>query len=374
MSRHRQPGARVVPGRDRRGVQARPVGSFGSIGAAAVRCRRRNSGTRSGRRAPGPRWTARRSRRSRIVGTMNLGCRFEPSRHRRRIVSPIAGLAKRRSTLRLVLEQVDTGTGGTDGMISVVEQPRQEAPIERVAHRLVHEVDVHQRGRVGDRRVAAVEDADLHQLERTHVGDELDADLLERRPPRAEPVLEHPLAERLAEHRPGVVDAVALAQKRALRVRRRRRDAVDHRVGKRDLVARSSAPGPRRPGRASPTTAACVTSPLPGRLSHDITVNGATAAARRRIDAATIGRTPCGGADVRSAAPVALRRPCALPASAAASATMAGCAASKRCVAGIDAVAAFGDGQRHDADRRVGEPREIRPRASPGRGIRSSRR
>ena len=68
--------------------------------------------------------------------------------------------------------------------------------------------------------MAAVEDADLHQLERGDVGDELHADLLEGRAAGGEGVLEHPLPELLAEHRPGIVDAELVAGDRRARGRR----------------------------------------------------------------------------------------------------------------------------------------------------------
>ena len=66
-------------------------------------------------------------------------------------------------------------------MISSRSTLREEGADQRGLHRLVDEVDVHQPGGIGDDRVAAVQDADLHVLERGHVGDEGDARLLERR-------------------------------------------------------------------------------------------------------------------------------------------------------------------------------------------------
>jgi hypothetical protein len=49
---------------------------------------------------------------------------------------------------------------------------------QRVLHRFMNEVDIEQPG-LGDDRVAAIEDADLHPLPRRDVLDESDADLLE---------------------------------------------------------------------------------------------------------------------------------------------------------------------------------------------------
>ena len=96
-------------------------------------------------------------------------------------------------------------------MISRLVSVSRNAAICAVLHRLVHEMDVEQAGGIGDRRVAAVEDADLHQFVGRDVGGEGDADLLERRPAGGELVLHHPLAELLAEHRPIVLEAVLVA-------------------------------------------------------------------------------------------------------------------------------------------------------------------
>ena len=88
---------------------------------------------------------------------------------------------------------------------------------------------------------------------------------------------------------------------------------------------------------ARPATAFSVTWPLPGMLSQDITVKGARPAARRRFRPATI----------RPNAVFGRVRDCA------ASATMSGCAASKCLRRRRDVIAAFGDGQRDDADLRA---------------------
>ena len=84
--------------------------------------------------------------------------------------------------------------------------------------------------------MAAVEDADLHQLEGRDVRDELHADLFQRRPPVVEAVLEHPLPERLAEHRPVVADAEFALEDLALALAGGGRDAVDHAVRKGDVL------------------------------------------------------------------------------------------------------------------------------------------
>ena len=96
-------------------------------------------------------------------------------------------------------------------------------------------MNVDQARRIRDRRVAAVEDADLHQLVRRDIRGEGRADRLQRRPPRRKPVLDDPLPEFLAEHRPVVFDTPAIAQDRAFAVGGGGRDTVDHRIGESDV-------------------------------------------------------------------------------------------------------------------------------------------
>ena len=129
------------------------------------------------------------------------------------------------------------GGGGTTGWISLLVSVSRNARICCVRHRLVNEMDVEQPGRIGDRGVTAVEDPDLHEFIWRDVGRERDPDRLQRRPPGRELVLHHPLPELFAEDRPIVLKAALVAQKRAFPVGRRRRDAVDHRIGKCDVGA-----------------------------------------------------------------------------------------------------------------------------------------
>ena len=81
---------------------------------------------------------------------------------------------------------------------------------------------------IGDRGMRAVEQAQLHLLERPDVAHHGDAELFPGRPPGGKLVLDHPLAERLGHHRPGVLDAERLRNPRAVGIGRRRHDAVDH--------------------------------------------------------------------------------------------------------------------------------------------------
>ena len=172
-----------------------------------------------------------------MVGMMNLGWRFEPSRQSRRMVSPILGLSQRRIDQCEVVVEVGAGDRRQDRQDLLGLDLGEEGADQGVGHALVDEVDVHQARGVGDDRVAAVQDADLHVLERGDVGHELGADLLEGRAAGGETVLDHPLDEVLAEHRPGVLDAELVAGDRPLAVGGRRRDAVDHAVGEGDVVA-----------------------------------------------------------------------------------------------------------------------------------------
>ena len=134
-------------------------------------------------------------------------------------------------------------------------------------------------GLLDNRRVSAVEDADLHQFIGTDILDEGDADLLQRGASGREIVLQDPLLEGFAEDRPIVLEAEALDQEAALAVRGGGRDAVHHAVRESHVLAQPRASsGSARP--ASPTTASAVTLPLCGMLSQDITVKGGVPSAR----------------------------------------------------------------------------------------------
>ena len=87
---------------------------------------------------------------------------------------------------------------------------------------------------------------------------------------------------------------------------------------------------------ASPTTASDVTWPLWGMLSQDITVNGTMPSSRRRISPARISpNTVFGAADIPGVGHDVGMSRVEFP--------------GRR----VDEIAAFGDGQRHDADRRI---------------------
>src|SRR3546814_4888500 len=61
--------------------------------------------------------------------------------------------------------------------------------------------------RIGDDRMAAIEDADLHRLEGVNMAGEGNAHLLQRRPPPCAPGFQHPLAGRFSRHGHRVVEA-----------------------------------------------------------------------------------------------------------------------------------------------------------------------
>ncbi|OIQ70133.1 hypothetical protein GALL_482580 [mine drainage metagenome] len=111
----------------------------------------------------------------------------------------------------------------------------EEGADQRVGHRLMREIDIHQAAGVGDDGVAAVEDADLHRLIDMHMVGEGNADLFQRRSTGGEVILQHPLAERLAGHRDVIFDPKAAGEGAFARAGSGG-DAVDHAVGESDMV------------------------------------------------------------------------------------------------------------------------------------------
>ena len=152
--------------------------------------------------------------------------------------------------------------------------------------------------RIGNGRMAAVEDADLHELEGRDVN-ELDADLLQRRPAEREAIFQHPLAEGFAEDGPAVLDTEIIGEDRALAIGRGRGDAVNHAIRKSDIVLdpdcetlvgeqRQPVHGIRRDGTALAGFADAV---------DDL------AAAERLADAGALDHREAGGFDSGEAAP-----------------------------------------------------------------------
>ena len=89
--------------------------------------------------------------------------------------------------------------------------------------------------KVGKRLVAGIEQAQLHELVRLDILNNLHADLLERRAAQGEVIFQHPLGKRLAHHGPGIFNAKALGELFDIRGRGHWRDAVYHGVGERHL-------------------------------------------------------------------------------------------------------------------------------------------
>ena len=85
--------------------------------------------------------------------------------------------------------------------------------------------------------MTGVEQPQLHQLVGLHVGNDLHAGVFEgQRQAVGEVLLEHPLRERLAEHGPLIVDAEPAAELGAIGFGCLGRDPVDHAVGEPDVA------------------------------------------------------------------------------------------------------------------------------------------
>ncbi len=92
------------------------------------------------------------------------------------------------------------------------------------------------RAQVGHGHVAGIQQANLHQLIRQHIRDDLRAGFFPWWARVGEGVFNDPLQKRFGHHGPGVLDAEVLSQLVAVGIGRGRRDAVDHAVGKGDVV------------------------------------------------------------------------------------------------------------------------------------------
>ena len=89
---------------------------------------------------------------------------------------------------------------------------------------------------MGQALVGGTEQAPLHELVGGDVFDHLHPDLLPRGPPGGEVVLDHPLGEGLADHRPGVLDIGSALQVRDIAPRRARSGAIHHAAGEGDIA------------------------------------------------------------------------------------------------------------------------------------------
>ena len=189
--------------------------------------------------------------------------------------------------------------------------------------------------------MAAVQQAQLHRLERRDVGDELRAIVLPRRPRAGEAVLDHPLPERLERppaRRPRIRCGAPLRRRRPASSRARC-DPPSSRETRR--CAQSSPPARDRRRGANARTIPATTRPLCGRLSQQTTVNAPPPARRRASSAAT--RNP----GALMAAPGCAR-----------SRTMSGWLQVERSGRRIVAVTLLRDRQRDDVNSGIGNARE----------------
>ena len=105
----------------------------------------------------------------------------------------------------------------------------------RIGCGLVRVLDPQQPPPVGQPLVGGVEQTQLHELVGDDVVDHLHPDLLPRGPPGGEVVLDHPLGEGLADHRPGVLHTECPPQLGDVGPRGARGDAVHHAAGEGDV-------------------------------------------------------------------------------------------------------------------------------------------
>ncbi|MCY1228875.1 hypothetical protein D9M72_412190 [compost metagenome] len=132
--------------------------------------------------------------------------------------------------------EVDAGDRVERGRGFLVHVVLQELREQTVLGHLVGVAVAGEVAEVAHALVAGVEQAQLHQFVGFDVFDELDAGVLEGRPPEAEVVLKDPLFERFAHHRPRVLDAEFLGDCLTVGVCGYGGDAVHHAVGKGDVL------------------------------------------------------------------------------------------------------------------------------------------
>ena len=167
---------------------------------------------------------------------MNLGWRLEPSRQSRAWYRRSPGWRTALRSARSRAPGRSPEPAGPSGRSPGAPDGREKSAYQRMRHRLVHPAKPEQRRQVGNRRMAAVENADLHRLMGSHVAGQCDPHLFQRRAPGAETIRKHPLAERFAKHGCVVVDSELVAQQLPLPLRRRGGDPIHHAVGKGDVA------------------------------------------------------------------------------------------------------------------------------------------
>ncbi len=207
----------------------------------------------------------------------------------------------------------------------------------RVVHGLVHEPVTLEKAQVGQRQVAAVEQADLHFFIGRHVIGELHPHFFPGRAAVDEVVFQHPLHKGFAHHWPGIVDAVLVVQLQAMGGAGHGRNAVDHGIGETHVgldpvVQVGIVQGGKRQQRLA-RDGAVVRQVIAGHYGKRRGAGGA-AAGQCGADETEHGGRRCGVRQVM----LDLRQ-----------------VGHELAGAVVDAVAAFGDGQRDDANRRVGQ-------------------
>ncbi len=87
----------------------------------------------------------------------------------------------------------------------------------------------------------AIEHSQLHRLVGVHIVDQLRTGSLPGRPPERKTILDHPLTERFADHRPGVRQGSVFINAHPVLIGSRRHDAVDHGIREGDLLGNEAA-------------------------------------------------------------------------------------------------------------------------------------
>ena len=195
---------------------------------AARRCR---SHSESIRATASARWRigAPLARRSRTVPSSRCGSFCEPSIAICCVRCGSAGLRKRAiSCVRY--DARSTPGGARERRRDLLPHlPLDEQRERRIGRRLPDELVPREETEIRERRVAAVQEAQLHRLERRDVGDDLRAVVLPCGTRAGEAVLDHPLPERLEHDRRRVGQSGEARGLGNVGRGRRGNDPVDHR-------------------------------------------------------------------------------------------------------------------------------------------------
>ncbi len=174
--------------------------------------------------------------RSRTVPRRRCGSFCEPSIAICCVRCGSAGLRKRTISCAQYDAEVDARRRGERRRDLFRHLKLDEARENGIGRCLPDELVPREKPEIGERRMAAVQQAQLHRLERRDVGDELRPVVLPRGPRAGEAILDHPLPERLEHDRRGVRESGAARRFGDVGRRRRGHDAIDHRRGKRDVA------------------------------------------------------------------------------------------------------------------------------------------